>query len=453
MAILVLNGETKSISASELESQNIGDIIMSNGSDLTITTKLTRYQDIRVNITDSKLRYTPCTYNTDGGFSGVIKDSDVYSTTAYSFWINVPATLIIDNCHFYGLKYINHGYNYVLIDNESNKRICPRYETSLLILKNLHNMYFHTYAATKQSLVKLENCTDITLTSCRSDLSNNFLDQIKSVHNLYLVPKSLGNNKYGYTKEDINKARAVVRKTNEDTNYKIHHFSYSSYTGDADGYVQVQDVLYPFDELIAEEWNADSYDELDIFSLPERIYHTGGRIFKIKDPTGKACLPVQCFISNSDNFDPGYASDDGGWGTYFYKISPWRRFRRRGTMSPTKKTKLKLQLAPNYFCRVKKIIDTNFNSVSETYESGNSFKFIEIEGYMGDSLNSLDIMAKPIKFINGSVTINQESAFIDGSLVVITPVSATIKGSIFLPIARAEIYGVLEIEDDGGGRM
>ena len=121
--------------------------------------------------------------------------------------------------------------------------------------------------------------------------------------------------------------------------------------------------------------------------------------------------------------------------------------------SPTKKTKLKLQLAPNYFCRVEKIIDPNFNSVSETYESGNSFKFIEIEGYMGDSLNSLEVMAKPTKFINGSVTINQESAFIDGSLVVITPVSATIEGSIFLSIARAEIYGVLEIEDDGGGWM
>ena len=314
-------------------------------------------------------------------------------------------------------------------------------------------MNFHTSINTYQALVELENCTDITLSSCRSDLSNNFLDQIKSVHNLYLAPKSLGNNKYGYTKEDINKARAVVQKTNEDTNYKIHRLSYSSYTGYADGCKQVQDVLYPFDELIAEEWNADSTGDLDIGSLPKRIYHTGGRIFKIKDPTGKACLPVQCFISNSDNFDPGYASGDGGWGTYIYKVSPWRRFGRRGTMSPTKKTKLKLQLAPNYFCRVKKIIDTNFNSVSETYESGNSFKFIEIEGYMGDSLNSLDVMAKPTKFINGSVTINQESAFIDGSLVVITPVSATIEGSIFLSIARAEIYGVLEIEDDGGGWM
>ena len=452
MAKLVLNGETKSISASELESQNIGEIIMSNGSDLTITTKLTRYQDIRVNITDSKLRYTPGEYNTDGGFYGVIKDSDIYSTTAYSFQINVPGTLIIDNCHFYGLKYINQGYSYALIDNESNKMICPRDETDRLILKNLHNMNFHTYAATKQSLVELENCTDITLSGCRSDLSNNFLDQIKRVNHLYLAPKSLGNNKYGYTKEDINKARAVVRKTNEDTNYKIHRLSYSSYTGYADGCKEVQDVLYPFDELIAEEWNTDSSHKISQISpLPKRIYHTGGRIFKIKDPMGKACLPVQCFISNSDNFDPGYETNV--WGTHIYKASPWRYYGRQGTMSPIKKTKLKLQLAPNYFCRVEKIIDPNFNSVSETYESGNSFKFIEIEGYMGDSLNSLKVMAKPTKFINGSVTINQESAFIDGSLVVITPVSATIEGSIFLSIARAEIYGVLEIEDDGGGWM
>ena len=56
MAELILNGETKSITAEELQSQSITKIIMSNNATLSITTKLRA--DIEVDITDSDIGLT-----------------------------------------------------------------------------------------------------------------------------------------------------------------------------------------------------------------------------------------------------------------------------------------------------------------------------------------------------------------------------------------------------------
>ena len=147
----------------------------------------------------------------------------------------------------------------------------------------------------------------------------------------------------------------------------------------------------------------------------------------------------------------------------------------------TNTAKLKLQLAPNYQCEVSKIIDTDFNSGTEIFRSGNLFKFVEIEGYMGDSINSLSIAPIPTAFIDGevivkqvsglmkiitgevnvqsvasaelvgTVIINQEAFDLDGDLIVMAPIYKDIDGAITLNIARAEMDCWLEVFDEGGG--
>ena len=98
MAELILNGETKSITAEELQSQSITKIIMSNNAQLSITTELC--EDIEVDIMDSDIGLT-CVSSPDAyGFYGSIKDSII---RALSDVLQFPVhnTLIIDNCQFY----------------------------------------------------------------------------------------------------------------------------------------------------------------------------------------------------------------------------------------------------------------------------------------------------------------------------------------------------------------
>ena len=195
--------------------------------------------------------------------------------------------------------------------------------------------------------------------------------------------------------------------------------------------------------------------------MPERIHHDGGRVFTISGSL--ACIPVQCFIKDNDNFlDSVYSSEPD----YNYPVSSWRNGSRRCAMS-TNTAKLKLQLAPNYQCKVSKIIDTDFNSGTEIFRSGNLFQFVEIEGYMGDSINSLSIVPIPTAFIDGSVKAVTGDAFeyidgdiicavnaehsIDGEVIVLAPVYTDIDGDITLNIARAEMECWFEVFDEGGG--
>ena len=73
MAELILNGETKSITAEELQSQSITKIIMSNNAQLSITTELC--EDIEVDIMDSDIGLTYASSSDAYGFYGPIKDA------------------------------------------------------------------------------------------------------------------------------------------------------------------------------------------------------------------------------------------------------------------------------------------------------------------------------------------------------------------------------------------
>ena len=327
----------------------------------------------------------------------------------------------------------------------------------------LNSKYFN-YAG----LIELENCSGIYLSGCRARVTDDFLNQLALSNYVYLMPTLLEDGEYGYDALELSKARSAVGT-------KLTHVFYTSLTEADEGGISISDPKYPSDELITEEWLQEKDDELHPDYMPERIHHDGGRVFTISGSL--ACIPVQCFIKDNDNFlDSVYSSESN----CNYPVSSWRNGSRRCAMS-TNTAKLKLQLAPNYQCEVSKIIDTDFNSSTEIFRSGNLFKFIEIEGYMGDSINSLSIVAIPTAFIDGevivkqvsglmkiitgevnvqpvasaelvgTVIINQEAFDLDGDLIVMAPVYKDIDGAITLNIARAEMDCWFEVFDEGGG--
>ena len=459
MAELILNGETKSITAEELQSQSITKIIMSNNAQLSITTELC--EDIEVDIMDSDIGLT-CVSSPDAyGIYGSIKDSII---RALSDVLQFPVhnTLIIDNCQFYKIDVD------ITSDGDFRKTIGAQYANDKLVLKNLHNVWLNSKYFNYAGLIELENCSEIYLSGCRARVTDDFLNQLALSNYVYLMPTLLEDGEYGYDTLELSKARSAVGT-------KLTHVFYTSLTWSDEGSTSISDPKYPSDELITEEWLQEKDDELHPDYMPERIHHDGGRVFTISGSL--ACIPVQCFIKDNDNFlDSVYSSEPD----YNYPVSSWRNGSRRCAMS-TNTAKLKLQLAPNYQCEVSKIIDTDFNSSTEIFRSGNFFKFVEIEGYMGDSINSLSITPIPTAFIDGevivkqvsglmkiitgevnvqpvasaelvgTVIINQKTFDLDGDLIIMAPVYKDIDGSITLNIARAEMDCWFEVFDEGGG--
>lgn len=445
MAELILNGETKSITAEELQSQSITKIIMSNNAQLSITTELC--EDIEVDIMDSDIGLT-CVSSPDAyGIYGSIKDS-IIRTLSDVLQFPVHNTLIIDNCQFY-----KNDVD-ITSDEDFGKTIGAQYANDKLVLKNLHNVWLNSKYFNYAGLIELENCSEIYLSGCRARVTDDFLNQLALSNYVYLMPTLLEDGEYGYNPLELSKARSAVGT-------KLTHVFYTSLTWTDEGSTSISDPKYPSDELITEEWLQEKDDELHSDYMPERIHHDGGREFTISGSL--ACIPVQCFIKDNDNFlDSVYSSEPD----YNYPVSSWRNGSRRCAMS-TNTAKLKLQLAPNYQCEVSKIIDTDFNSSTEIFRSGNFFEFVEIEGYMGDSINSLSIVPIPTAFIDGSVKAVTGDAFeyidgdiicavnaehsIDGEVIVLAPVYTDIDGDITLNIARAEMECWFEVFDEGGG--
>ena len=401
----------------------------------------------KVDIMDSDIGLT-CVSSPDAyGFYGSIKDSII---RALSDVLQFPVhnTLIIDNCQFYK--------NDVDITSDENfrKTIGAQYANDKLVLKNLHNVWLNSKYFNYAGLIELENCSEIYLSGCRARVTDDFLNQLALSNYVYLMPTLLEDGEYGYDALELSKARSAVGT-------KLTHVFYTSLTWSDEGSTSISDPKYPSDELITEEWLQEKDDELHPDYMPERIHHDGGRVFTISGSL--ACIPVQCFIKDNDNFlDSVYSSEPD----YNYPVSSWRNGSRRCAMS-TNTAKLKLQLAPNYQCKVSKIIDTDFNSGTEIFRSGNLFQFVEIEGYMGDSINSLSIVPIPTAFIDGSVKAVTGDAFeyidgdiicavnaehsIDGEVIVLAPVYTDIDGDITLNIARAEMECWFEVFDEGGG--
>ena len=457
MAELILNGETKSITAEELQSQSITKIIMSNDAKLSITTELC--EDIEVDITDSDIGLTYASSSDAYGFYGSIKDS-IIRALSDKLQFPVHNTLIIDNCQFY-------KNDVDITSNEDFKKtIGAQYANDKLVLKNLHDVWLNSKYFNYAGLIELENCSGIYLSGCRARVTDDFLNQLALSNYVYLMPTLLEDGEYGYDALELSKARNAVST-------KLTHVFYTSLT---EGGTSISDPKYPSDELITEEWLQEKDDELHPDYMPERIHHDGGRVFTISGSL--ACIPVQCFIKDNDNFlDSVYSSESN----YNYPVSSWRNGNSRRCAMSTNTAKLKLQLAPNYQCEVSKIIDTDFNSSTEIFRSGNLFKFVEIEGYMGDSINSLSIVSIPTAFIDGevivkqvsglmkiitgevnvqpvasaelvgTVIINQEAFELDGDLIVMAQVYKDIDGAITLNIARAEMECWFEVFDEGGG--
>lgn len=419
MAELILNGETKSITAEELQSQSITKIIMSNNATLSITTKLRA--DIEVDITDSDIGLTCDSSAYAYGPYGLIKDS-IIRTLSNDIRFPVHNTLIIDNCQFYNKKSVN-----ITTDKNFDKIIGAQDTEDKLILKNLHDVWLHSRCYNRAGLIELENCSGLHLSGCRARVTDDFLNQLALSYYVYLMPTILNDGEQGYSPLEISKARSAV-----DT--KLTHVFYTSLTDS--GHI-IDDPRYPSNELITEEWLPEYNDQLIIDCMPYRIHHDEGRVFKISGSL--ACIPVQCFIQDNDNFLDAVRSSEP---RYNYPISPWRyKYDRRCAMS-TKTTKLKLQLAPNYQCKVSKITDTDLNDTSiEIFRSGNLFKFIEIEGYMGDSIDSFSIVPIPTAFVDGSIKVvtGDTVKYIDGD----------IDGAITLNIALAEMNCWFEILDEG----
>lgn len=421
MAELILNGETKSITAEELQSQSITKIIMSNNAALSITTKLCA--DIEVDITDSDIRLTCDSSTYAYGPYGLIKDS-IIRTLSYDFQFPVHNTLIIDNCQFYNKKSAN-----ITTDKNFDKIIGAQDTKDKLILKNLHDVWLHSSYYSYTGLLELENCSRLHLSGCRARVTDDFLNQLARSNYVYLMPTLLDDGEYGYSPLEISKARSAV-----DT--KLTNIFYSSLTGTDEGYVNISDPKYPSNELITEEWL-----QFNIRYMPKKIHHDGGRVFKISGSL--ACIPVQCFIQDNDNFLDGIHSSEP---KYHYPVSYWRHGDFRRCAMSTKTTKLKLQLAPNYQCKVSKIIDMDFNSSTEIFRSGNLFKFIEIEGYMGDSINSLSIVPIPTAFVDGSIKVvtGDTVKYIDGDIVVQCPYFIELDESVLIQaVAREDIDGTI----------
>ena len=424
MAELILNGETKSITAEELQSQSITKIIMSNNATLSITTKLRA--NIEVDITDSDIRLTcdPSIYAY--GLEGSIKDS-IIRTLSNDIQFPAHNTLIIDNCQFYNKKSAN------ITTDENYYKIIGAQSKGKLILKNLHDVWlqssYYNYGA---GLLELENCSRLCLTGCRARVTDDFLNQLARSSYVYLMPTLLDDGEYGYSPLEISKARSAV-------GIKLANIFYTSLTETNQGYVS--DRKYPSNELITEEW-LQYYTEQLILNMPNKIHHDGGRVFKISGSL--ACIPVQCFIQDNDNFLDVHAIHSSE-PRCNYPISPWRNGDFRRCAMSTKTTKLKLQLAPNYQCKVSKIIDMDFNSSTEIFRSGNLFKFIEIEGYMGDSINSLSIVPIPTAFVDGSIkVVTGDTKYIDGDIVVQCPYFIELDGSILIQaVAREDIDGTI----------
>jgi hypothetical protein len=314
------------------------------------------------------------------------------------------------------------------------KTIGAQYARDKLILKNLHDVWLHSMYFNYAGLIELENCSGLHLSGCRAKVTDDFLNQLALSNFVYLMPTLLDDGEYGYSSPEISKARSAVGT-------KLSHVFYTSMTGTDEEGQSISDPKYPSDELITEEWLQDRNDQLRSDYMPERIHHDGGRVFKISGPL--ACIPVQCFIQDNDNFFYGVHSSEP---KYNYPIPPWRSGNFRRCAMSTKTTKLKLQLAPNYQCKVSKIIDMDFNSSTEIFRSGNLFKFIEIEGYMGDSINSLSIVPIPTAFVDGSIKVVTGDAFkdIDGDIIVQCPYFIELDESVLIQaVAREDIDGTI----------
>ena len=457
MAELILNGETKSITAEELQSQSITKIIMSNDAKLSITTELC--EDIEVDIMDSDIGLTYASSSDAYGFYGSIKDS-IIRALSDKLQFPVHNTLIIDNCQFY-----KNDVD-ITSDEDFKKTIGAQYANDKLVLKNLHDVWLNSKYFNYAGLIELENCSGIYLSGCRARVTDDFLNQLALSNYVYLMPTLLEDGEYGYDTLELSKARSAVGT-------KLTHVFYTSLT---EGGTSISDPKYPSDELITEEWLQEKDDELHPDYMPERIHHDGGRVFMISGSL--ACIPVQCFIKDNDNFlDSVYSSKPN----YNYPVSSWRNGNSRRCAMSTNTAKLKLQLAPNYQCEVSKIIDKDFNSSTEIFRSGNLFKFVEIEGYMGDSINSLSIVSIPTAYIDGSVKAVTGDAVIhidgdiivqcpyfieldesvliqavarediDGTIICAVNTEHSIDGDITLNIARAEMDCWFEVFDEGGG--
>lgn len=425
MAELILNGETKSITAEELQSQSITKIIMSNNAQLSITTELC--EDIEVDIMDSDIGLT-CVSSPDAyGIYGSIKDS-IIRALSDKLQFPVHNTLIIDNCQFYKIDVD------ITSDEDFKKTIGAQYANDKLVLKNLHDAWLNSKYFNYAGLIELENCSGIYLSGCRARVTDDFLNQLALSNYVYLMPTLLEDGEYGYDALELSKARSAVGT-------KLTHVFYTSLTGSDEGGTSISDPKYPSDELITEEWLQEKDDELHPDYMPERIHHDGGRVFTISGSL--ACIPVQCFIKDNDNFlDSVYSSEPN----YSYPVSSWRNGNSRRCAMSTNTAKLKLQLAPNYQCEVSKIIDMDFNSDTEIFRSGNFFEFIEIEGYMGDSINSLSIVSIPTAFIDGSVKAVTGDAVmhIDGDIVVQCPYFIELDESVLIQaVAREDIDGTI----------
>ena len=424
MAELILNGETKSITAEELQTQSITKIIMSNNAKLSVTTELRK--DIEVDIADSDIGLTCTTFSYAYGVYGSIKDS-IIRTLNSDLQFPVHNTLIIDNCQFYQ-KNVN-----ITSNHNFRKTIGAQYARDKLVLKNLHDVWLHSMYFNYAGLIELENCSGLHLSGCRAKVTDDFLNQLALSNYVYLMPTLLDDGEYGYSSPEISKARSAVGT-------KLSHVFYTSMTDDEEGQ-SISDPKYPSDELITEEWLQDRNDQLRSDYMPDRIHHDGGRVFKISGPL--ACIPVQCFIQDNDNFFYGVHSSEP---RYRYPTPPWRSGNFRRCAMSTKTAKLKLQLAPNYQCKVSKIIDMDFNSSTEIFRSGNLFKFIEIEGYMGDSINFLSIVPIPTAFVDGSIKVVTGDAFedIDGDIVVQCPYFIELDESVLIQaVAREDIDGTI----------
>lgn len=425
MAELILNGETKSITAEELQSQSITKIIMSNNAQLSITTELC--EDIEVDITDSDIGLT-CVSSPDAyGIYGSIKDS-IIRALSYKLQFPVHNTLIIDNCQFY-----KNDVD-ITSDEDFKKTIGAQYANDKLVLKNLHDVWLNSKYFNYAGLIELENCSGIYLSGCRARVTDDFLNQLALSNYVYLMPTLLEDGEYGYDPLELSKARSAVGT-------KLTHVFYTSLTWSDEGSTSISDPKYPSDELITEEWLQEKDDELHPDYMPEKIHHDGGRVFTISGSL--ACIPVQCFIKDNDNFlDSVYSSEPN----YNYPVSSWRNGNSRRCAMSTNTAKLKLQLAPNYQCEVSKIIDTDFNTSTEIFRSGNLFKFVEIEGYMGDSINSLSIVAIPTAFIDGSVKAVTGDALIhiDGDIVIQCPYFIELGESVLIQaVEREDIDGTI----------
>lgn len=425
MAELIINGETKSITAEELQSQSITKIIMSNNAQLSITTELC--EDVEVDIMDSDIGLTYASSPDAYGIYGSIKDS-IIRALSDKLQFPVHNTLIIDNCQFY------KNDADITSDEDFKKAIGAQYANDKLVLKNLHDVWLNSKYFNYAGLIELENCSGIYLSGCRARVTDDFLNQLALSNYVYLMPTLLEDGEYGYDALELSKARSAVGT-------KLTHVFYTSLTEADEGGTSISDPKYPSDELITEEWLQEKDDELHPDYMPERIHHDGGRVFTISGSL--ACIPVQCFIKDNDNFlDSVYLSELN----CNYPVSSWRNGNSRRCAMSTNTAKLKLQLAPNYQCEVSKIIDTDFNSSTEIFRSGNLFKFVEIEGYMGDSINSLSIVAIPTAFIDGSVKAVTGDAVIhiDGDIIVQRPYFIELDESVLIQaVAREDIDGTI----------